>query len=268
VSLLDRPYDLDAGAIDEFRDRGHTLVRGLFDRELLAPFAEAIERAADAIAPHLPPLAQRDAYGKAFVQLANRWQRDETVRRFVFAPRFAQVAARLLGVDGVRLYHDQALVKEAHGGHTPWHQDHSYWPLDTDDTITMWMPLADIPADVGSMTFASRSCAEGPLSDYLIGEESDAMLGRMIVERGLELHTYGAMQAGDATFHRGWTLHSAPPNPTGRARPVMTVIWFADGAHIGAITPNTWLDHQLWLDARPVGSVADGPLNPLLWPTG
>ena len=36
----------------------------------------------------------------------------------------------------VRLYHDQALFKEAGGGITPWHQDQHYWPLDTDRTIT------------------------------------------------------------------------------------------------------------------------------------
>src|SRR5207249_11996994 len=55
------------------------------------------------------------------------------------------------------LYHDQALFKEAGGGRTPWHQDMYYWPLDTDRTITMWMPLVDVPAEVGSMLFASGS---------------------------------------------------------------------------------------------------------------
>ena len=63
----------------------------------------------------------------------------------MFGGRFAGVAAALLGVDGVRLYHDQALFKEPGGGPTPWHQDQVYWPLATDRTITMWMPLVDLP---------------------------------------------------------------------------------------------------------------------------
>ena len=63
----------------------------------------------------------------------------------MFAPRFAEVAARLLGVEGVRLYHDQGLFKEPGGGPTPWHQDGYYWPLDTERTITLWMPLVDVP---------------------------------------------------------------------------------------------------------------------------
>lgn len=266
VSVLDEHFALSGEAITEFRELGHTIVRGLVPPEPLAPFAEAIERAAATVGPHLPPLADRDAYGKAFIQLANLWQQDSNVRSFTFSPRFAEVAAALLGVPSVRLYHDQALIKEPRGGPTPWHQDHSYWPLDNDDVITMWMPLIDIPDEVGSLVFASRSFAEGPLSSHLISDDSDAALRKLIDERGLRLRTYGSMRAGDATFHRGWTLHSAPANPTDRYRPVMTIIWFADGSRVTDITPNTWLDHQLWLDAIAPGSLAAGPLNPVLWP--
>ncbi len=102
-------------------------------------------------------LEDRDTYGKAFLQLLNLWRVDDSVRQFVFAGRFAEVAARLLGVKAVRLYHDQALFKEAGGGRTPCHQDQFYWPFDSDQTVTLWMPLIDITADIGSMTFASGS---------------------------------------------------------------------------------------------------------------
>ncbi|MEM9514691.1 MAG: phytanoyl-CoA dioxygenase family protein [Actinomycetota bacterium] len=55
----------------------------------------------------------------------------------------ASVAAELLGVEAVRVYHDQALVNRAGGGRTPWHQDQWYWPLDTvgadmGPTATAW----------------------------------------------------------------------------------------------------------------------------------
>ena len=59
------------------------------------------------------------------------------------------------------IYHDQALFKEPGGGHTPWHQDQFYWPFDTEKTITMWMPLADLDPRVGSMTFATGSHTRG-----------------------------------------------------------------------------------------------------------
>ena len=34
-----------------------------------------------------------------------------------------------MGVEGVRLYHHQALFKEPGGGYTPWHAGQFYWPL-------------------------------------------------------------------------------------------------------------------------------------------
>lgn len=43
-------------------------------------------------------------------------EKSEIIQRFVMARRFAKVAAELMGVDGVRIYHDQALFKEPSGG--------------------------------------------------------------------------------------------------------------------------------------------------------
>ncbi len=140
-----------------------------------------------------------------------------------------------MGVDGVRLYHDQALYKEPGGGYTPWHQDQTYWPLDTTHTITLWMPLLDIPASVGSMRFASGSHAFGNLGMEGIGDDSqayfDALIARARISRS---HTHGALRAGDATFHAGWTIHGAAGNPSTTMRSVMTIIYFADGVRVRA----------------------------------
>ena len=60
------------------------------------------------------------------------------------------------------------------------------------------------------------------------------------------------MQAGDATFHAGWTLHSAPGNAGSTTREVMTIIYFADGTR--ALTPdnpNRQNDLDHWLPGRP-----------------
>ena len=162
------------------------------------------------------------------------WREDEALKRFTLARRFGKVAADLMGVDGVRLYHDQALFKEPGGGPTPWHQDQGYWPLDTDKTITMWMPLVDVSAESGTMTFASGSQVSGYLGDLPISDKSEAELDKLVTERGYPLHTNGAMQAGDATFHSGWSLHRAPGNSTGTMREVMTIIFFADGLTVAA----------------------------------
>lgn len=267
VPPLDDPTELDPATAAGFERDGHAVVRGLASAEEAAAYRPVIEQAALDKAWDKRPLEERDTYGKAFLQSFNLWRVDPAIARFVLAPRFARVAAELLGVDGVRLYHDQALCKEPGGGRTPWHQDQFYWPLDTDRTITMWMPLVDVPAEVGSMTFVTGSHHMGDLRGKRISDASDAEFSRLIEERGLPTDTHGAMSAGDATFHNGWTIHSAGPNPSGMLRTVMTVIYMAEGTRVVPETSGDEqeFDRKIWLGGAAAGSLIDGDLNPLIW---
>ena len=139
--------------------------------EEVEAYRDLISGAARKFNTETRPLEERDTYGRAFLQVMNLWERDEAVKRFTLARRMAKIAADLMGVNGVRIYHDQALFKEPGGGPTPWHQDQYYWPLDTDSTITMWMPLVDVPQEVGSMTFGSRSHELGYLGELAISDK-------------------------------------------------------------------------------------------------
>ena len=259
-------HEVGRDAIDDYRTKGHTVLRGLASQSEIDAYLPAISDATFRIRGDERPLAERDTYGKAFIQSMNLWTIDDTVRRFVFARRFARVAAELMGVSGVRLYHDQALFKEPGGGHTPWHQDQNYWPLATEHTITMWMPLVDVPSDVGSVEFVSGSHRSGDLGGTAIGDDSQRFFNRLIAEQRYTTQSYAPMRAGDATFHSGWTLHGAPANETQTMRCVMTIIYFADGTRVGALdNPMREDDARQWLGSRRTGELADGPLNPLLW---
>ena len=117
--------------IKEFRKKGHTLTRGLLSKEEVEAYHEIIRNAAEKFNTERRKMEERDTYGKAFLQIMNLWRNDDAVKKFVMSKRFAKVAADLLGVKNVRIYHDQALYKEPGGGPTPWHQDQYYWPIDT-----------------------------------------------------------------------------------------------------------------------------------------
>jgi ectoine hydroxylase-related dioxygenase (phytanoyl-CoA dioxygenase family) len=253
--------------VAEFGANGHVCIRELASAAEVDAFAPSIERTALDLSREKRALEDRDTYGQAFLQVPNLWLADPIVKRFVLAERFARVAAELLGVERIRLYHDQALFKEPQGGYTPWHQDQFYWPLDTQRTITLWMPLADISSEVGSMRFASGAHVRGHLGGHAIGDESHRVLAELIQADGLDVVDHGAMTAGDATFHHGWTLHSAPPNPSGLLRSVMTIIYFEDGAKLTPLDhPNLRLDRALWLPGCEPGDAAATPFNPVLWP--
>jgi len=266
VSILDNEYPLNPGQVESYRENGHIYLRNVVPPGQIAEYEQAITDWVMKLNRQSRPLSERDTYGKAFIQITNLWQHSEKIRRFVLARRFGQIAADLMGVDGVRIYHDQALFKEPGGGHTPWHQDQIYWPLETGHTITMWMPLVPIPAEVGTMTFASGTHKLGFVSRQVISDESHKTLAEFIEARRIPQVNYGAMAAGDATFHAGWTMHSAPGNPTERMRKVMTVIYVADGVRIAR--PDSKArenDLQHWFPGLKPGDLAASPINPLVY---
>jgi ectoine hydroxylase-related dioxygenase (phytanoyl-CoA dioxygenase family) len=263
---LSREYALPAERIARYQRDGHVLLRGVAAPAEVAAYRSAIVEAATRYNTETRPLSARDTYGKAFLQIMNLWEKDDQVRRFVLARRFGKLAADLMGVDGVRLYHDQALFKEPGGGHTPWHQDHIYWPLDTRHTITMWMPLVDIPAAVGSMTFVSGSQALDFPNMMEISDESEQVLQQFVDEHDLPQSTYGALTAGDATFHNGWVMHRAPGNPTAMMREVMTIIYVADGAKVlQPVPPVMQRDLDTWMPGLGPGDVVASQRNPLIY---
>ena len=257
--------ELSPEQIERYRAEGHTLITGLASADELAPFGPAIAAATARRTATAGPLQDRDTYGKAFLQAMNLWRDDDVVARFVLAERFASVAAQLLGVERVRIYHDQALFKEPGGGYTPWHQDAMYWPLDGHQCITMWMPLVDIVPEMGALTFATGSHAHGPLSDVTISDASEAHFESVIAERQFPLTVPRPMRAGDASFHGGGTVHKAGGNHTAQMRAVMTVIYFADGLAVQHPTNSSQeTDLAQWLPGLRPGERAATPINPVV----
>ena len=264
---LHSAYPLTTEQIDTYRRAGRVLLRGVCSPQEIAVYRQAITDAVQKLNPERRKLEERDTYGKAFLQTMNLWVHDDACKKFVFSRRLAHIAAQLMQVDAVRLYHDQALYKEPHGGHTPWHQDQHYWPLATDNTITMWMPLVDLDTSMGIMEFASGSHTEGYLGDIEISDESEARFSEFVRERGYTITKGQPVAAGDATFHSGWTLHSAPANQSNRMREVMTIIYYPDGTLVGPIdNKNRQADLDAWLPGCKSGQPAASPLNPVLWP--
>ena len=267
LPLLDSPYPLDAAEIAAYQQNGWVLLRGVASPAEVAAYRPVIHEMTAEIARAYKPLAERDTYGKAFIQNMNLWTRSAAAERFSQARRFARIAAELMGVEGVRLYHDQALFKEPGGGHTPWHQDQQYWPLDGVKCVTLWMPLVDADESMGTMRFASGSQGLGYLGPLAISDNSETSLAELITERGFPIAAAGSMTAGDATFHNGWTIHGAPGNTSpDKTREVMTIIYLEDGARITEPdSKSRENDMAGWFPGLKPGDLAASKINPLLY---
>ena len=251
-------------AAEDFRRDGHVVVRGIASRKEIESFRPVIEDVVHSMARREDRQGRIDDYSRLFTQVTNIWRLSDAAREIVFTRRFAEVAADLLGTSSVRLYHDQALFKPAGADRTPWHQDRYYWPLDTDKTVTMWLPLVDVNEEMGPMTFASGSHRANGLGDLAISAETDRRLAALIAERGWTI-ARSPIRAGDATFHLGGTLHSAGANRSQQTREVLTVIYYAADARVA--TPsneNQRVDMEVFFPGLKPGDIAASPLNPVL----
>ncbi|MTB51931.1 phytanoyl-CoA dioxygenase family protein [Lewinella sp. W8] len=266
LSLLDHPYPLTEEQIRFYREHRYIKLKQVLDEETLAHFNAVITERVHQMRTDDIPLADRDTYGKAFLQLMNLWREDEEVKKLVFSRRIAGIAAGLMETEGVRLYHDQALFKEAGGGITPWHADQYYWPLTTDKTITAWIPLQATPLEMGPLEFSAGSHRIEEGRELAIGDESEAILTKKLRVTDFP-HVIEPFDAGEISFHSGWVFHRAGANVTDRIRKVMTVIYMDRSMQLKAPeNDNQQKDWETWCPGAVVGEEIDTPLNPVLYP--
>ena len=262
---LNSPYEITQEQIRFYHENGYIKLKQVLSAELLEHYrlkiqARVAELSADAI-----PLEQRSTYGKAFLQIMNLWTESDGAKEFVFGKRLAQIAAELMQISGVRIYHDQALYKEAGGGITPWHADQYYWPVSSDKMITAWVPLQRTPIEMGPLAFCARSHRFPIGRDLEISDESETKLKQ-------ELSTFavqdGGFDLGELSFHSGWTFHRAGANSTTQAREVMTVIYMDENMTLVAPkNKDQRNDIERWCPGVQVGEVVASPLNPVVYST-
>jgi ectoine hydroxylase-related dioxygenase (phytanoyl-CoA dioxygenase family) len=263
--ILDTPYALSQDQIDFYVKYQYIKLKQVFDVDTLQFFNEHISAQVDKMNQVTTALEDRTTYGKAFLQLFNLWTENELVKSFVFSKRIAQIAADLMQVDGVRLYHDQALFKEAGGGITPWHADQYYWPLSSDKTVTAWIPLQATPLEMGPLEFSAGSHAIVEGRELEIGDQSEEVLQKKLRVTDFQ-HIIEPFDVGEVSFHSGWVFHRAGANRTDQMRKVMTIIYMdRDMVLKNPDNINQQNDWETWCPGANIGEIINTPLNPILY---
>ena len=260
---LSTPYAVPAEAVAFYRENGYVKLKNVLSAEAIAYYGEIITDLVFKLNKLTKPMEERTTYEKAFLQIMNLWREDETAKEFVFSKRLAQIAADLMEVEGVRLYHDQALYKEPSGGITPWHADQFYWPLASPKTVTVWIPLQATPLEMGPLAFAEKSQLVEIGRDVEISDESEALMQQSLTQFSLHETPF---DLGEVSYHAGWLFHRAGANVSGKARKVMTMIYMDKDQQIMA-PKNSYqkADWEMWLASAPVGSTPESALNPILF---
>jgi ectoine hydroxylase-related dioxygenase (phytanoyl-CoA dioxygenase family) len=263
--ILDTPYTLSQDQIDFYVKYQYIKLKQVIDVDTLQFFNEHISAQVDKMNQVTTALEDRTTYGKAFLQLFNLWTENELVKSFVFSKRIAKIAADLMQVDGVRLYHDQALFKEAGGGITPWHADQYYWPLSSDKTVTAWIPLQKTPLEMGPLEFSAGSHAIVEGRELEIGDQSEEVLQKKLRVTDFQ-HIIEPFDVGEVSFHSGWVFHRAGANRTNEMRKVMTIIYMdRDMVLKNPDNINQQNDWETWCPGAKIGEIINTPLNPILY---
>jgi ectoine hydroxylase-related dioxygenase (phytanoyl-CoA dioxygenase family) len=265
---------------DFWRD-GAACVRGAFHADEIALAKAAIDANLASLSPNAKRASSDD--DGAFVEDFCNWQRIPEMEQFIRTSAASSIAAQLLGVDTLRLYHDHVLVKEpGTRQRTPWHQDLPYYNVAGRQNISMWCPVDPVPR-ASTLEFVAGSHRSGEGDDdagqgpwymprsFLDGQarwfpdgslaelpDIDAQPDRFSVI-GWEL------EPGDAVFFHMLTLHASAGVDGTRRRRVLSVRFLGDDM---VHAPRPWITSPPFpglVDELPAGAPLDHPLFPVLW---
>lgn len=146
---------VDKQSIDDFRQKGVTVLRGAF-----TGWVDVLRAGIDANMNDPDPNARiykgENGNGRFFVDYCN-WDRIAEYKNFIFNSNAAHIGATLMNSQNVQLFHEHVLVKEASTDvPTPWHQDAPYYCVTGTKTVSLWVPLDTIERDT-TLEFVSGS---------------------------------------------------------------------------------------------------------------
>lgn len=262
---LDNPFPVTDDMRSRFQRDGFIKIKNVLSAEEIARIEPVISGLVADFQKTYPPLEKDGYYHKQFVQLNGTNKISQAAKAVVFSKRFARLAADLMGVPSVRLYHDQALYKLPGGSHTLHHQDLSYWPLDTENACALWIPFQAVPLDMGPLAFYRGSHKFPYKSLDVITPEGEAKMLAYLGASGCEA-SHEPFDLGELSFHYGWTCHTAKPNTSNQVRKVFTINYFESGTRLSPKpTENQMGDRKAFPNTRE-GEIIQEAANPVLWP--
>ncbi len=248
-----------------YQENGFVVLPNFLDADELEHWRETTD---EAVAQRLETgglnnQADPDAYyAQVFTQCIKLADTHAGMRALMLDSRLGRVAATLAGLDGIRVWHDQALFKPPFGNPTGWHLDNPYWSFSSRDAISLWVALDDATLANGALFYLPGTHKTARFDNAGIGQNLADLFKVYPQWRALE--SVGCpCPAGSAVFHNGLTAHGAGANMTNKPRRAMTCAYMPEGATFNGVK-NVLPD--AYFAALAVGDVLnDDTINPLVW---
>ena len=255
---LTKPYNLTTNDIKTFQKNGFIKLKNVLTPDVIQVLrCEILSLLRKTFKNY------NDIKKNRFLSLEMMWLENTSIREFVLSSRIAKICAELLSVKRIRLYHDNALVKESGCGRTPWHYDDHHFPLDTNDVITAWIPAQAIPIEMGPLAFAK------PLEVYKLVKDIEFNEFDTSYDRKINnvFKNKQAFELGEVSFHHNLSFHAASENKTTQSRVVLANTYFADGARVVKNPTMISGDWKKFIPETKPGEIVSSNLNPICWPS-
>jgi ectoine hydroxylase-related dioxygenase (phytanoyl-CoA dioxygenase family) len=196
---------------------------------------------------------------------------NDKVRKLILDSQIGKMTCDLTGEDGMRIWHDQALIKEPWGNPTGWHLDNPYWSYHNPNALTIWVALDDATIENGCMYFVpgahKTAITEDSSWEYLATQvEIDQNVGGLFqaYPQWADKEAVAvSIKAGSCSVHSGLMPHGAGANMTPGRRRAMTCGYMPDGSTFNGLQ-NVLPDS--YFNSLEVGDVLDNDdQNPLIY---
>ena len=161
--------DLTQDQVDSYSENGYLTIDGFLSPDELDHWRAAVDLGCSKsewkkmpgknIAVGDDGINEDTAYfNNVFDQLLNLWQTNDEVKKDIMLdPRIGKMVATLAGVEGIRIWHDQALIKRPWANPTSWHLDTPFWSFSDRRALSIWVALDDVTLENGCLFFIPGS---------------------------------------------------------------------------------------------------------------
>jgi ectoine hydroxylase-related dioxygenase (phytanoyl-CoA dioxygenase family) len=242
-----------------YRQNGFVVIEDFLDSQELETWRSVTEDAVQQRMRERNGLTNQDDpdtfYSQVFVQCVRLADTHEGMARLMLDARLGEAAATLAGVQGIRIWHDQALFKQPYGNPTGWHLDNPYWSFYSRDAISIWVALDRATLANGCLWYMPGTHKTARIDNSGIGANI-ASLFKIYPEWATMSAVPAPCPAGSAVFHNGLTAHGAGANMTRFPRRAMTCAYMPDGSTFNG-QKNVLRDD--YFQSLKVGDVLDDP---------
>ena len=210
---------MNSNALQFFGKHGYVVVANVFASEETRTANTAFDEMRHRYAQEMRLSIEK--YDDRICQWRDLWMTEPYFNDLLNDERLYGAAQAFMQEEGVQLLHDHLIRKQydALNDTVPWHQDFPFWPVDTPNSLSCWVPFEDVSEHGGCLEVidGSHSWGISPPVDFIMDAKEFGHRDDIIRIPA---------QAGSIVILHSLTWHRTNPNgEAGTNRPAYITLW-------------------------------------------